>query len=25
VIALFGIGPVGFRLVDAGKPPWRQV
>ena len=25
VIALFGIGPVGFKLVDAGKPPWRQV
>jgi hypothetical protein len=25
VIALFGIGPVGFSLVDATKPPWRQV
>jgi hypothetical protein len=25
VIALFGIGPVGFRLVDATKPPWRQI
>jgi hypothetical protein len=25
VIALFGIGPVDFRLVDQGKPAWRQV
>jgi hypothetical protein len=25
VIALFGIGPVGFELVDASKPPWRLV
>jgi hypothetical protein len=25
VIALFGIGLVGLRLVDATKPPWRQV
>ena len=25
VIALFGIGPVGLKLVDATKPPWRQV
>jgi hypothetical protein len=25
VIALFGMGPVGFELVDPTKPPWRQV
>jgi hypothetical protein len=25
VIALFGIGPVDFHLVDAGKPAWRKV
>lgn len=25
VIAVFGIGPVDMRLVDAGKPAWRQV
>jgi hypothetical protein len=25
VIALFGIAPVQFELVDPGRPPWRQV
>jgi hypothetical protein len=25
VIALFGIGPVDFRLVEPGKPAWRRV
>ncbi|HTT82186.1 MAG TPA: cupin domain-containing protein [Rhizomicrobium sp.] len=25
VIALFGTGPVDFRLVDPNKPPWRRV
>jgi hypothetical protein len=25
VIALFGIAPVKFELVDPGKPAWRQV
>jgi hypothetical protein len=25
VIALFGIGPVDFHLVDANKPAWRRV
>jgi hypothetical protein len=25
VIALFGMGPVGFELVDRTKPAWRQV
>jgi hypothetical protein len=25
VIALFGIAPVHFELVDAGKPAWRKV
>jgi len=25
VIALFGIAPVKFELVDPGKPAWRQI
>jgi hypothetical protein len=25
IIALFGIGPVGFELVDANLPAWRRV
>ena len=25
VIAIFGLGPVDVQLVDATKPPWRQV
>jgi hypothetical protein len=25
VIALFGIAPVKFQLVDPGKPAWRQI
>jgi len=25
VIGIFGLGPVDFKLVDPGKPPWRAV